>query len=610
MGTHLQSTELKLSNSENYLDRAEGYIQSVLSDTEGKTYCKWVRLAVARNERDRERERAGDWDYYFEPYWANDVCGFVELLPHVEGIWDSPTLVLEPWQVFLLTTVFGWRKKTGPQKLLTDPRRFNTAYVELARKNGKSALSSAVALYCLCCEGEVGPQVKTAATTGDQARIVFDVARQMVEKTPDLANHYGLRAMVNSIPCSDNGGHIKPINSKASTQDGLNPHCSIIDELHAHDDRSLFDVLKTARGARSNPISWYITTAGYNTHGVCFEQRTLVTKTLEGSVTADHYFGIIYTLDEKDNHLDTGCWIKANPNLRISVNFDEMFSFAEETKISPLSEEDFKTKRCNIWLSAAGAWLSMHQWDECGDDDLKIEDFAGLPAWMGVDLSQVSDMSAVVVLYYDDKIFYAFPYFYLPSGLVEDRSKKATPQYRVWANSGKLIVTPGDYINYNIIEEDIKRLCDMNTAAGSPVRRIVFDRQNAAPMALDLEENDYPKSQSGVDEVLVELVQKNAKTMSDPAKDLEARLRARLFKHNNHPILKWHAGNAVITRKVDGSILPKKETQESENKIDGIDALLNAMYAAKNYLDATSKYEEQGMTIVGGVEEEESWENI
>ena len=239
------------------------------------------RLEVAacrRFLRDIERANVETCPFYFDEVEAAKPCAFAENLPHVEGHWEKGDgrLVLEPWQCFILVNVFGFRRRSDGL------RRYNTAYIEVARKNGKSALSAVVALYCLTCEQEVGPKVYCAATTGDQARIVFDVAKKMTERTTPLREYFGIEPYAHVLYCGANGGSLQAINAKASTQDGLNPHLSIIDELHAHKDRALFDVLRSARGARKNPLSWYITTAGYNLESVAYEQRELVVKILDG----------------------------------------------------------------------------------------------------------------------------------------------------------------------------------------------------------------------------------------------------------------------------------------------------------------------------------------
>lgn len=515
-----------------------------------KRHGKYERLACRRFLDDLKKKR---WPYRFDPWHAGDVCDFIEKLPHVEGAWETPTLRLEDWQVFILANIFGWRRKSDGL------RRFNTAYLEVARKNAKSTLSAGVALYTLACEDEVGPQVRAAATTGDQARIVFGVAKKMADRTPALLEAFGIETWANGITCRATGGDIKPINAKASTQDGLNPHCSIIDELHAHKDRALFDVLKSARGARRNPLSWYITTAGKDLMGVCYEQRSMVCKILEGVVEADHYFGIIYTLDEGDDWKDPAVWPKANPNFGVSVNIEEMTGYAEEAKYSPDSEAEFKTKRLNIWLNSAANWLSLERWDRCAGD-VRLEDFAGAPCWVGVDLSNRDDITAVVAVFERDGKLWLKPWFWLPKNTVQERVRSGLTHYGTWAEDGTLTLTDGDIIDHRAIRKHLEWL-----AGEVDCQTITFDQMSGAQiLASDLVEQGFPAG----------IMSYTARNIGNAALDFEARVRAGLVVHDSNPCLRWMASNCFVERRVDGSILPKKETAMSPNKIDGISAAL------------------------------------
>lgn len=547
-----------MAGDRDYAAIAHDFARAAIKDK--KRFGKWVRLAAQRHLDDLKRAKKKDWPYKFDTWHAADVCGFIEKLPHVEGVWDSPTLVLEPWQIFCFAMIFGWRRKSDGL------RRFNTVYLEVARKNGKSPIASAVALYCLTCEGENGPQVKTAATTGDQARIVFDVAKKMVQRTPDLAEAFDLEVLANSIACHMNGGSVKPINAKASTQDGLNPHCAIIDELHAHADRSLFDVLRSARGARRNPLSFYITTAGKHLESVCFEQRGLVCKVLEGALDLDHYFGIIFTIDEDDDPYDEAVWQKANPNLGVSVQLDELRQYAREAQTSPDSEGEFKTKRLNVWLNAATNWLSLAAWDACADPDLTLEDdrFATAPAGIGVDLADKDDIAAVGIDFLlpnedGEQVLYMFSRFYLPRDIVRRRVDAGYAHYGTWARAGLLTLTDGDWIDHRVIEDDIRGLCERFNVQG-----VAFDQYGGAQtMASRLVDQGINAG----------ILAKNAKNFTDPAKEIEARVaNGRLLRHDGNPVLRWMASNVVVDRRIDGSILPKKESANSMNKIDGIDA--------------------------------------
>lgn len=544
--------------------------------------CKWVKLACRRHLNDLKRPKK-KWGFYYDRWHGDDVCDFIEKLPHVEGQWKTTTLFLEPPQIFILTTVFGWRRRDDGK------RRFSYAYVEMARKGAKSTLTAGVGLYCLTCENEVGPQVIIGATTGAQALKVFDPMRKMTARSPDLQEAFGVQVWAKSITCADNDGFVQPINAKGSTQDGHNPHLGVLDELHAHPNRGLFDVIKSAFGARSNPLMWIITTAGFNTNGVCYEQRTYLTKVLEQVFEADHFFGIIFTLDEAvlddegnvvkpaDDPFDEKVWIKANPMLGVTPSLKYLRDEAKDAKASPGSEGNFLTKNLNRWLNANSAWLNMARWSQCADPKLGWDAFKGLDCWIGGDLADKDDITALVLAAFDERERLIFkPVFWLPEAVLADplhAEGRGPAPYRTWHKQGHLRLTPGDWVDHNAVEEQIEDWIDAYS-----IRRITFDQFAAAQaMASRLNENH-----GDGDEPLAEILHKKASAVTDPAKELEARVKggpARL-RHDGNPVMNWMASNVVVSRRRDETILPIKESQMSPNKIDGIDALINAIAPA------------------------------
>lgn len=556
---------------------ALAYAKRGAADKQQVNHCKWVRLACQRHLDDLKRSKSKDWPFVFDPWHANDVCDFIEGLPHIEGRWETPTLTLEPAQIFILSMVFGWRDK------VTGLRRFTDTYIEMARKGAKSTLTAGVVLYCTCCEDEPGPLVLIGATTGAQAQKVFNPARLMVQKTPDLQEAFGLQAWAKSITCADNGGMIHTVNSRSNTQDGHNPHLAVLDELHAHKDRGLYDVLHSADGARRNPLYWKITTAGYILDGVCYEQRTFSTKVLERAIVAEHVFGIIFTLDGPkdftpartvgDDPYDERNWPKANPLMPVTPSIESMRRLAVKAKGAPGEEGEFFTKRLNKWMSAASAWLSVPQWIACGDPKLRLRDFAGLDCYIGADLAHKSDMTALaLVAETASGQLLVNTWFYLPAAVLtrvgqSDRSNATL--YRQWHNAGQLITTPGDWVDQARVERQIRRL-----ASVLRVRNVTFDHfaaaeEMASRLNADLDGGDG----------FAAILQKNANNVTDPAKNLEARVVGgpHLLRHDDNPVMTWCVGNAVVTRAVNGTILPKKETQMSMNKIDGVDATVHAM---------------------------------
>lgn len=559
-----------------YVTRARQYCDDALS---GKVVAgKWIKLACQRQIDDLARANSDpSWPYRFDDWQANNVCDFIEKLPHIEGKWSTPTITLEPWQLFILTTAFGWRRRDD------DGRRFEQVYIECGRKNAKSALTSGVSLYCLCCENEIGPQVKTAATSGAQAKIVFSVAAKMARATPDLCQTFGLEVMAHAVVCHHNNGSIQPINAKSSSQDGLNPHLYVLDEIHAHKDRSLFDVLRSATGARKNPLGWYITTAGYNTQGVGYEQRTYVTKILEHVFDDDTYFGVIYTLDDDDDPFDEYVWRKANPNLGVSVDIAKLRSYAKQAQNSPASAGEFKTKRLNLWQNAHSVWLPMEHWKACGDSSLKIEDFVDCPAAIGVDLADTNDVAALVIVFRRNGMLHAFSRFYLPEDLVEICAHRTTTHYKIWADQGFITTTPGDFIDHGLIEQEIRDLCSKYQ-----VKAVNLEHYGSAQIGASLLKDNHP----------VAIIAKNADQYSDFAKLLEAWVEIEKFRHDGNPVLTWMASNCVVSRLVNGSILPKKETADSPKKIDGIDALILAIKGDQSTESNVSIYESQPLRVL------------
>lgn len=549
---------------------AARYTAEVLAGT--ITAGKWTRLACARQKRDIDRDWTDpSWPYVYDPAAVADVCTFIERLPHIEGKWQTPTITLEPPQIFLLACLFGWRQKSDPTR-----RRFTTLYWEMGRKGAKSTLMAGIALYHLLEEGEVGAQVICGATTGDQARIVFSIAARMIRRAAWLRER-GLIAFQHSITTAD--GSMKPINAKASTQDGLNPSCIILDESHAQ-TFELHDVVKSAQGARPNPLLLCPTTAGYDLLSVGYALRTTLTKVLEGVFHAEHLFGVIYALDEGDDWRDEATWRKANPLLGIAPLLDQVRRHCLDAQQTPGSEAEFRVKVCSEWQNAASTWLSMTAWDACADPTLRLEQFIGEPCWIGGDLAQRDDLAAVALVFQRDDHLVAFVQCYLPALVVQIRSR-TVPEYRLWKERGELVLTEGDWIDYGRIEADIR-----DWAGQFQVRDICFDQYGSAQIAASLFNSGLP----------ARMEPKSPRAFTDPMRELEGRVNRGRFRHDGNTCFRWQASNVVVTRGSDDSMVPKKEATMSPNKIDAIDALINAI---GGFLRAQAAAPEYGVLVVG-----------
>lgn len=536
--------------------------------------CLYVKQACKRFFDDLENGHKRG--LVFDENEAQAACDFYPMFCcHIKGKWAGEPIILEPWQAFSIVNVFGWKiKKTGK-------RRFRTVYEEVARKNAKSTKSSGVALFMAGFDGEGGAEVYSAATTKDQARIVFNDAKQMVLKSPHLKRRFG--TYKNNIHVLNEASKFEPLSSDANTLDGLNVHCGIIDELHAHKTREVYDVIETATGSREQPLLYAITTAGSNKLGICYEVRTYATKVLGGQVEDDSFFSVIYTLDDGDDWKDEANWIKANPNLGISKNIDDMRRLAKKAAEMPTARNNFLTKHLNIWVNAAESWMNMEKWDKAPaihDDDL----LTSYPAWCGLDLSNKLDIAALVMVLRDPTgEFHVKCRFYLPEDTVEAKSRTIGNMYRVWAESGYLTLTPGNVIDHDYIEDDIKALC-----AEHDVQEIAFDPWGGTQLANSLFGEGFP---------MVEVAQ-TVKNLSEAMKEVEALTHAGKLHHGDNPVLNWMASNVVAKIDKNENVFPFKE--HPDNKIDGMSALFTAMSRIlRDDPEPTSPWENENFSLNG-----------
>ena len=516
--------------------------------------CKWTALAVERQLDDLARPASDAWPWVFDAARASAPCEFLELLPHIKGKWarDRELIHLEPWQCFILTTVFGWvHRETGL-------RRFREAYIEVARKNAKSTLSSGLALFMLAADGEHGAEVYSAATTREQAHIVFDVARAMAEKTPDMRTYLGVAILQHSITVAHRASKFAPLAAEASTQDGLNVHFAVIDELHAHKKRGLYDVIDTARGSREQSLLWIITTAGSDRSGICYERRTHVTKVLDRVIQDETMFGVVYGLDDGDDPMDRAVWAKANPNWRVSVLPDDMEAAARKAEAMPSALNNFLTKRLNVWVNGDSPWMDMRAWERCADPKLQLADFAGEQCWIGLDLAQKKDFAALCLVFLRDEVWHVFPRLYLNEMAVQE---SGNAHLSGWARSGYVQVTDGDITNFDVLADDLRGYCRQFQVA-----EIAFDPALSMYFAGKLVEEGLP---------LVEIAQR-ALFFTPPLIQVENLVLERKLKFDGNPVMTWMVSNLVVkVSKFNELHSPTKE--RPENKIDGPMAMLMAL---------------------------------
>ncbi len=551
-----------------HVEKALYYIDDVLA---GDIIAgKFEIQACQRALRDFKRQKKKNFPYWFDAAAANRACVFIEKLPHIKGDWAKrrELLKLEGWQCFIVCMIFGWKVSRAVYDsdenifMHKGTRRFRTVYLEVARKNAKSTLLSAIGLYMLVADGEEGAEIYSAATTHKQAKIVWLDAKAMVNKSAGFKRKFGCETNAKNISIVEHAAKFEPLHSQGETLDGLNVHCVICDELHAHKKRELYDVLETATGSRTQPLILNITTAGYNKAGVCYELRTYLAKILQRIFSDETFFGIIFTIDKKDNPMNRKIWRKANPNYGVSVYPFDMERLAKKAEESPASMNNFLTKRLCIWCNAETAWMDMVEWDLAADPTLVEADYFEDDMWTGVDLASKIDMNAVVRLYKriidGETHVFCFPSFYLPELALE---KSSNAQYSGWVRRGLLTTTPGNIIDMDEIEADVTELRD-----GRQLREVCFDPgHNATQWAGHLEDEGLE---------MVE-VRPTVLNFSEPLKWWQALVKDGRFHHDGNEIMTWMVSNVVVKQDFKDNIFPRKE--RIENKIDGPVAICMAM---------------------------------
>lgn len=518
---------------------------------------EWVRLACRRHLDDIEASKSDDYPYRFETKPALKAIRFIENLPHVKGKWAAKgeRIKLEPWQRFIVGCLFGWVRKSDGL------RRFREAYLEIPRKNGKSVLAAAIGLYMLVADGEFGAEVYSGATSEKQAWEVFRPAKLMAQRTPALLEHYGLEVNASSLLRMEDFSRFEPLIGKPG--DGASPNCAIVDEYHEHPDSDQFDTMQTGMGAREQPLMLAITTAGANMGGPCYGKRLEAQRILRKDVAAERFFTVIYGIDDGDDWKDPEIWAKANPNLGVSVSVDFLEAQVADAIRSAERQNSVKTKHFNVWVGAKSAWINMEHWAAAADPTLSIDDFAEDECCIGLDLATRIDICASVKLFYrevdGETHYYAFPRLYLPEDALLN-SKNATT-YQGWAAEGHLVVHEGAEVGHKQVQHDIEA-----DVKAFNVAEVVYDPWQATQMAQNLREG-------GLEAVEMP---NNAKNLNPPMRDLEAALASGRFHHPDNKVLNWMAGNVVAAPDAKDNLFPRKETNQSHQKIDGIVALLYA----------------------------------
>lgn len=500
-----------------------------------------------------------EWEY--DSKKANHAIEFVEnFCKHSKGKMGGKPFILELWQKAMTAALFGFVHK------IDGTRKYREFILIVARKNGKSAWASAIGNYMLTADGEAGPEIVSAATKKDQAKIVWSEAKRMIKKSPVLNKR--ARCLVGEIVVDYNDGTFKPLSSDSNTLDGLNVHCSLIDELHAIEDKNLYDVIVDGMTAREQPISIITTTAGTVREGIFDikydECERIINGYEDGSYVDERVLPIIYELDSRKEWTNPNCWSKANPGLGTIKNFNQLETKVNKAIANPMLVKNLLTKDFNIRDTTTEAWLTFEQLNNT--DTFNVKELKPKYGIGGADLSSTTDLTCGTILFKvpNDEHLYVIQMYFLPEDLLEKRVHEDKIPYDIWRDNGLLRTTPGNKVHYKHVTEwflEVQKELDIYIYSGG------YDAWSANYWVEEMKDTFGKETW--------EPVVQGKKTLSGPMKSLGADLENKLINYNNNPILKWCLSNTAVDIDKNDNIQPVK-TSNQRRRIDGLASLLDA----------------------------------
>ena len=515
---------------------------------------------------------------HYDKAKADRAVKFIENLCHTKGKWAGKRFWLLPWQEQLIRDIFGIIKPDGY-------RQFRTAFVEICKKVGKSELAAAVALYLLYADNEPSAEVYGAAADRQQASIVFDVARQMVEMSPALLKRSKLMTATKRIVNYGNSGYYQVLSAEVGGKHGFSVSGLVFDEIHTQPNRQLYDVLtKGSSDARQNPLHFIITTAGTDRHSIAYELHTKAVDILEGRRVDPTFYPVVYGLKDDEDWEDEANWYKVNPSLGYTVDIERLRDAYREAKQNPADEVTFKWLRLNMWVSSTVAWIPDAIFMK-GNEEIDLPALEGRDCYGGLDLSSTGDITALVLMFPprdEDEKYILLPFFWVPEETIPQRVKAASVPYDIWEKQGYLLSTEGNVIHYDFIEKFINDLAEKYH-----IVEIAVDRWNATQMIQNLEGDGFTMVPFG----------QGFASMSGPTKDFYRLLMEGKIIHGGHPVLRWMAGNVVVDTDPAGNI--KVTKAKSKEKIDGIVAAIMALdRCIRNQTEPQgSVYDERGLLV-------------
>lgn len=514
---------------------------------------------------------------HYDKKKADRAVTFIENLCHTKGKWAGTPFWLLPWQEQLIRDIFGIVKPDGN-------RQFRTAFVEICKKVGKSELAAAVALYLLYADNEPSAEVYGAAADRQQASIVFDVAKQMVEMAPALMKRSKLMGATKRIVNYSNAGYYQVLSAEVGGKHGFSVSGLVFDEIHTQPNRQLYDVLtKGSSDARQNPLHFIITTAGNDRHSIAYELHTKAVDILEGRRVDPTFYPVVYGLKDDEDWEDEANWYKVNPSLGYTVDIERLRDAYREAKQNPADEITFKWLRCNMWVSSTVAWIPDAIYMR-GNEPIDMDALAGRDCYAGLDLSSTGDITALVLIFPprdEEEKYVLLPYFWIPEETIPRRVKANSVPYDIWEKQGYIMSTEGNVIHYDFIEKFI-----MDLSEKYHILEIAVDRWNATQMIQNLEGEGFTIVPFG----------QGFSSMSAPTKEFYRLLMEGRIIHGGNPVLRWMAGNVVIDTDPAGNI--KVTKAKSKEKIDGIVAAIMALdRCIRQEGQSGSVYDERGLLV-------------
>ncbi len=505
---------------------------------------------------------------------ADRVVKFFRHLKHTKGRWANMPFILAQWQENdIIRPLFGTLKPDGT-------RQYQTAYIEIPRKNGKSELAAGMALYLLLADREQGAEIYSAAGDRDQASIVFNIAAQMVRQDRILSSRSKIIDSSRRIIVYKTASFYHAVSADVPTKHGFNPSGVIFDELHTQPNRQLWDVLTTGFGTRRQPLVVAITTAGYDRYSICYELHDYAMKVLNGVVDDPTFFAYIRAADENDDWQDEKIWKKANPALGDFLSIAEMRRLAKQAREIPAFENTFRRYRLNQWTRQDKRWLALEKWDASAGE-VDQGELVKMKCYAALDMASTTDIAALVLVFPYGDSFKILAYFFVPAENAEERSRRDRVPYMTWIKQGYIDATEGNVIDYKAIKQKLMMLANI-----FDIQEVAFDRWGMTQLSQELSDEGFTMVPFG----------QGFASMSAPTKELLGLILSKRIHHGGNPVLRWMADNLTVKEDPAGNIKPDKAT--SRERIDGMVALIMALDRALRHKKAGSVYDERGLRSI------------